>query len=93
MIRMINGVPVTEGSGNVYADLGFPDAEEMLEKAKLTSQLEDKLTERGMTHAQAAELFDVPTSWLANLLRGQFRDINRNEIIGCLDRLNSMSAI
>lgn len=67
MIRIVNGVPVIDSSGNVYTDLGFPDAEEMLRKAELTSQLEDRL---------------------ADLLRGQFRDINRNEIVGCLDRLN-----
>lgn len=29
-------IEVHEGSGNVYADLGYPDAEEMLVKAKLT---------------------------------------------------------
>lgn len=27
------------GSGNVYADLGFPDAEEMLVKAQLTFKI------------------------------------------------------
>lgn len=31
MIRIANGVPVAEGSGNVYVDLGLADAEEMLE--------------------------------------------------------------
>lgn len=87
MIRIVNGVPVTEGSSNVYADLGFPDAQEMLEKAELTSLLEGKLAELGMTHGQAAELFNVSAPWLAELLRGQFRQIDRNEIIACLKRL------
>lgn len=92
MIRIINGVPIVEGSGNVYADVGFPDAEEMLEKADLASQLDDRLAELGMTHAQAAELFNMPVSWLTDLLRGKFRDISRDEITACLNKLNSMLA-
>ncbi|MYM81283.1 XRE family transcriptional regulator [Duganella sp. FT50W] len=89
MIRIINSEPVEEGSENVYADLGFPDADEMLAKAMLTSQLDDKLNNLGMSHAQAAKMFDVPVSWLTDLLLGKFRDIARDQIVSCLDRLDS----
>lgn len=89
MIRIINGVPVEEGSENVYADLGFTDADEMLAKAMLTSQLEDKLNSLGMSHAEAAKMLDVPVFWLTNLLLGKFRDITHDQIVSCMSRLYS----
>lgn len=89
MIRIINGIPVEEGSENVYADLGFSDADEMLAKATLTSQLEDKLNNLGISHAEAAKMLCVPVSWLTDLLLGKFRDINHEQIASCLNRLDS----
>lgn len=89
MIRIINGVPVEEGSENVYADLGFTDADEMLAKAMLTSQLEDKLNNLGMSHAEAAKMLDVPVFWLTNLLLGKFRDIPHDQIVNYLHQLDS----
>ena len=35
--RMVRGVPVEEGSGNVYADLDYADSESMLVKAQVAS--------------------------------------------------------
>jgi hypothetical protein len=32
--RVVRGIPVEVGSGNVYADLGYPDSESMLVKAQ-----------------------------------------------------------
>lgn len=89
MIRIINGVPVEEGSENVYADLDFTDADEMLAKAMLTSQLEDKLSNLGMSHAEAAKMLDVPVLWLTDLLLGKFRDINQDQIVSCLHQIDS----
>lgn len=89
MRKIINGVIVEESSGNPYADVGLPDADEMLAKAMLASQLEDKLDQLGMTLTQAAELFDVPTTWLTDLLLGKFRDISRDKIIACLEQLKT----
>ena len=39
MGRFQDDVAVTEGSGNVFADLGFADPEEELTKAQLTSHI------------------------------------------------------
>jgi len=50
----INGVPVEMGSGNVYADLGYPDAEQMLIKAELVHQIQQTIDSCGLTQQQAA---------------------------------------
>ncbi len=35
----VSGIPVEQGSGNVYADLGYPDSETMLVKAQLAAKI------------------------------------------------------
>ncbi len=36
--RVVRGIPVEEGSGNVYADLGYGNSESMLVKAQLAAR-------------------------------------------------------
>jgi hypothetical protein len=36
-------IPIEKGSGNVYADLGYPDSEEMLMKAQLVTKIAEIL--------------------------------------------------
>ncbi len=50
------GIPVEKGSGNVYADLGFPDSEDMLVKAQLVTKIAEIIRQRRLTQAQAAKL-------------------------------------
>lgn len=75
------------GSGNVYADIGVPDAEEMLLKAQLASRIADMIQSKGLTQSQAAELLGIPQPKLSLMLRGQFRGISEAKMLECLARL------
>jgi len=77
------------GSGNVYADLGIANAEEMLVKAQLASKIGEIVRHRKLTQARAAELLGIPQPKLSNMLRGQFRGISETKMIECLTRLGS----
>jgi predicted XRE-type DNA-binding protein len=48
-------VRVTEGSGNIFADLGLPDADELIVKADLAIAIKKELDARGWTQQQAAK--------------------------------------
>jgi hypothetical protein len=37
----VDPIPVTRGSGNVFADIGLPNPEEHLAKAQLVSMIDD----------------------------------------------------
>ena len=50
---------VERGSGNVFADLGFPDADAHLVKAELVSRIDDIVRDRGITRTEAARLMDL----------------------------------
>lgn len=78
---------IEKGSGNVYADLGFPDAEEMLVKAQLVTKIGDIVKQRKLTQQQAAELMGMSQGRVSNMLRGHFHGISEAKLIDCLTRL------
>ena len=80
-------VEIEEGSGNVYADLGRPDAEEMLVKAQLASCIGEIIRRRKLTQAVVAEITGLPQPKLSGLLRGQFRGVSEAKMLHCLTRL------
>ena len=77
----------TEERTNVYAQLGFPDAEEMLVKAQLVSKIAEILRERGWSQQQAAKVLGLTQPKLSKMLRGQFRGISEIKMMDCLIRL------
>jgi predicted XRE-type DNA-binding protein len=62
---------VTEGSGNVFADLGLPNPEQELLKAQLTLQIYTILKESGMTQVQIAKILGVQQPQVSLLMRNR----------------------
>lgn len=80
-------IEIHEGSGNVYADLGLPDAEEMLVKAQLVTKIREIIKARGWTQQQAADVLGLTQPKLSKMLRGQFRGISEAKMLDCITRL------
>ena len=57
------------GSGNVFKDLGLPNAEEHLFKAQLVYKIDAILKDRGLTQLQAGKLLGVPARCLEDAPR------------------------
>ena len=64
---------VTPSSGNVYADLGYEDPEEMLLKAHLVMRLSQAIKAKGLNQYQAAEVLGIDQPKISALVRGRFR--------------------
>lgn len=58
-------------SGNVFADLGLPDAEEMLAKANLAIQINDLIKKKKLTQVEAADLLGVDQPKISLLAQGK----------------------
>lgn len=80
-------IEVREGSGNVYADLGFRDAEAMKVKARLVAKIDALLTERDLTQIQAARITGLPQPRLSAILRGHFHNVSERKLLTCLTAL------
>lgn len=62
---------ITDGSGNVFADLGFPNSEREELKAQLTLQIYRLVKERALTQAQAGAILGIRQPHVSTLMRGQ----------------------
>ena len=78
---------IHEGSGNVYRDLGYPDAEEMLVKAQLVSKISEIIRSKELTQVEAAKILGLTQPKLSGILRGQFRGVSERKLIDCLTSL------
>jgi predicted XRE-type DNA-binding protein len=66
--------PVTRGTGNVFADLGFPDAAERQARLRLAHALNQVLEARKLSQAAAAEGLGVTQSSLSALRQYRLAD-------------------
>jgi predicted XRE-type DNA-binding protein len=80
-------IMIEKGSGNVYADLGYPDSEDMLIKAQLVTKIAEIIRQRRLTQAQAAKLLRLTQPKISRMLRGEFRGISERRLLQCLTRL------
>src|SRR6187455_570040 len=93
--------PVTRGTGNVFADLGFPDAAERQARLRLAFALNQELEARQLSQADAAKVLGVTqpkVSALSSLQAGGLLRRTPNELIdgarsGCRDRDSAKAAL
>jgi predicted XRE-type DNA-binding protein len=81
--------PVDAGSGNVFVDLGFADAEERKLRVQLAMQVNELTAARRLTQARAALLFGIPqphVSELKNYKLSRFSSERLLRFVTLLDR-------
>jgi predicted XRE-type DNA-binding protein len=77
----------TKSSGNVFADLGLPDAEVSLLKADLIINIAGLIKEKGLTQSQAAKIMGLAQPDVSKLMRGHFSGFSYERIFGFLTAL------
>jgi len=87
MNEMNEGIEIYHSSGNVFADMGLPDAEEMLAKAELAIQIHGIIKRRKLTQAQAAELLGIDQPKVSALLRGRLKGFSMERLFHFLNAL------
>lgn len=83
-----DAIQVERSGGNVFADLGLPDAEEHQLKAQLVGSIHDVLRSRRLTQSAAAALLGISQPDVSRLLRGQFRDYSLERLLRLLTALD-----
>jgi predicted XRE-type DNA-binding protein len=81
-------IEVFHGSGNVFRDLGFPDADELATKAALVSQLNTMLKQRGLSDAKAAKRFRTSARRLSRLFVGRLDEYTIDELLCFINKLS-----
>lgn len=80
-------IKLEKGSGNVFADIGLPDAEDRLAKAELALRISEAIRARKLTQAGAAALFKIDQPKVSRLLRGQLSGFSTERLMHFLTLL------
>ncbi len=78
---------VERGSGNVFADLGFRDADDRMWKAQLAIKISRLIQSKGWTQAQAAERVGLDQPKVSQLMRGGLTGFSADRLFAILNRL------
>ncbi len=77
-----------KSSGNVFADLGLPDAEERLAKAELARQIEHIVKKRRLTQERAAKILGISQPKVSALLQGKLAGFSMDRLLKFLMALD-----
>ena len=78
---------VKRGSGNVFVDPGFSDADAHLVKTELVSRIDGIVRQRSITQTEAARLLGRSQPDVSRLLRGDFREYSLERLFRLLNAL------
>lgn len=76
------------GSGNVFQDIGVPNAEEHLVKAQLVFKIDAIRKERRLKQIEVAALLGIRQPDVSKMLRGEFRQFSVERLLRFLVALN-----
>jgi predicted XRE-type DNA-binding protein len=74
-------------SENVFADIGFDNAEEMLLKSELVRQINKTIKERELTSVQTRDLLNINEEMLSNLSKGRLTELTLENLFRYLNIL------
>jgi predicted XRE-type DNA-binding protein len=80
-------IPVTEGSGNVFADIGLPEPEEELTKAQLASHIREIIRRRRLTQVAAAKAMEIDQPKVSALINGRLANFSSERLMHLLTTL------
>ncbi len=81
---MARKVKVEAGSGNIFSDLGLPDAEIHFLKAQIVSEIYRLTNERKLTQAEAGKRMGITQPEVSRMFKGTFREYSIDRLMSFL---------
>lgn len=78
---------IVPGSGNVFDDLGLPDAPERLAKAELARKIAEIIVKRHLSQTDAAQLLGIDQPKVSNIMNGRLTGFSLERLIHFLNLL------
>jgi len=82
-----------ESSGNIFADLGLSDAEELHARAQVGYYVFKILKEKDLKQREIAALLGISQPDVSHLMNGQFSRFTIDKLLDFLKRLNQKTTI
>ena len=71
---MTRKMMIEAGSGNIFADLGLPDADTHFLKAQIVSEIYRLVSAQEMTQTQAGKRMGISQPEVSRMFKGRFRE-------------------
>ena len=85
--RVIEGIEVYRGSGNVFADLDLPDADTLQIKAGLVIEIRRAIRQQGLTQQAPATRMRLTQPKVSSMMRRDFSNVSERKL---MERLNGL---
>jgi predicted XRE-type DNA-binding protein len=77
-----------EGSGNIFADLGLKDADELYARAQIGFGVFEILKNKKLKQREIAEVLGIPQPEVSHLMNGHFSRFTTDKLLDFLKRLD-----
>lgn len=88
MSKRGNKIELEEGSGNVFADLGLDDADELYARAQIGLCVYKILKAEKLKQREIAKVLAIPQPEVSHLMNGHFSRFTTDKLLEFLKRLN-----
>ena len=85
--QIFDDIEVEASSGNVFADLGLPDAEQLKIKSGLAIEIIRAIRRLELTQEEAGRQMGISQAKVSGLMRGDFANLSERKLMECLNRL------
>lgn len=85
--RVLDGIEVEVSSGNVFADLGLPEAGQLKIKSGLVIEITRAVRRLRLTQEEAGRRMGISQAKVSGLMRGDFSNLSEHKLMDCLNRL------
>ncbi len=79
---------IERSSGNVFADIGLPNADEHLAKANIALTIAETIRVRGLTQKEAGKILQLPQPKVSDLVRGKLDKFTTDRLLRYATKLN-----
>lgn len=77
-----------EGSGNVFADIGLKDADELFARAQIGVEVLKILKDRKLKQREIGALLGIKQTEVSHLVNGRFSRFSEGKLLGFLKKLD-----
>lgn len=81
-------ISIEKGSGNIFKDLGYENAEEALTKASIAYKINSIIKQRGYTQNEAAKILNIDQPKISYLNNGKLRGFSLERLFSFLNALD-----
>ena len=80
-------IEIEESSGNVFFDLGLPEAEKLKIKTGLVFEIRKAMEKLDLTQKEAAQKMGISQPKVSDMMRGDFSNLSERKLMDCLTHL------